>query len=1169
MNIRPKNTILFAQTGVKFSQNNLRGANWRQQVFNNYRQHLLDQLAKYGEAQDYGQWLNEMQSRHANIYNLAGGENGNWENIAYKNDLVGQYQQDYRGGLGNDGQYKRFGTTQINPDDKYDFNQTGIKTNQGTRYNIANPPSRTSGDYSREGYNYKVDNLYSAITDDRRLLGRKGDWDENSEEYKQWQKDLNSRGWETYLDTNDNYYKLRPLAAEPDKPATAATPQEQEQEKQREKINEILGKEKIDKESFWNKLGQGFNKIAPDLLDTIRLAGNMINNQRVYNESMKAIKPNLQQSYHTYRQVVGDEATKQAYYKRAVQGEQRAARPFTSDADRQIAYMNEAKRIGDELRAQGDLADNQRIRETSAESSAHLDSNKERDTAVANSNITEFNKADAAKHQLTAQKYAADWTNLEQYLMGRQYKLEKEKAKQKELEDQLTLLDTKESLLGNTQLREYRDLADKAYTDYINYSGKDENEKASLKNKYEEAIKKYQLLSIQVTRDNLKKQYGVYSAKEGTKIEKKRKDESLKYLYKTSKDVVEHFRKMSKMTDDSRTKTLPKPIKLPSHPKKFQYGGLAPFTVYRPIGVGGEEAYKQSVESGSSSKSSKDTAAKDKLDMIKELFKQVQGLPIDVSKVYQEISGVLNKAKAFGEELSTDDLASMYLNVMNRMSQLKYSQEAFEKAKSLATSNEALNEIAVGVHGEMVLQDLETGKVKIGTIADWQKSNKKLNPLTNDQILELRAKSPNMVFNDDILGIVNNGVGINKVSAQIKSLAATIGSSTEKIEGISQVESNKVKAGIQILAGTSGTPDGYYKVSTDQKNSAENVRAALNYIYSMLPNNYKTLLEIHSDGKGRELIANFLSSQVSDYVKQDISPLTGKASSSKDNDKESSEGLKLDAATALITGKGYQTEIELNPGSSYSVKALGRFTEFQKQGGGNMGAGTTMQEATESTLNGTLDWNKATIGGSKIIPTAYSQVILNNGEVAGVDLPVDPNNPDTPNFEMLKQLEELDKQLKLNNIEDNEQNWQKVNDLCDKLGIPHKYDSSGKLNQLTWKRFAAFQVTTPDTALVDKNVILDMVGVANDQERELYNGFIQQKTKDKNFELSDTFLGIFGHKDELYKGTVFVPVKESIVAAAISGGQHIHMSQATDLELRERGYDPNKINSYKKSEYSL
>ena len=271
MNIRPKNNkILYADTGVKFSQNNLRGANWRQQVFNNYRQHLLDQLTKYGEKQDYGQWLNEMQSRHANIYSLAGGKNGNWENIAYKNDLVGQYQQDYRGGLGNDGQYKRFGSVSINPEDKYDFNQTGIKTNQGTRYNIANPPSRTSGDYSRDGYNYKVDNLYSAITDDRRLLGRKGDWDEASEEYKQWQKDLNARGWETYLDS-DNYYKLRRLP-NPDPKINPSTGQNPSQETNQRTGGGIPVGQKADPESLWSKIGANLNKIAPDLLDALRLA---------------------------------------------------------------------------------------------------------------------------------------------------------------------------------------------------------------------------------------------------------------------------------------------------------------------------------------------------------------------------------------------------------------------------------------------------------------------------------------------------------------------------------------------------------------------------------------------------------------------------------------------------------------------------------------------------------------------------------------------------------------------------------------------------------------------------------------------------------------------------------------------------------------------------------
>ena len=1164
MNIRPKNNkILYADTGVKFSQNNLRGANWRQQVFNNYRQHLLDQLAKYGEARDYGDWLNEMQSRHANIYNLAGGENGNWENVAYKNDLVGQYQQDYRGGLGNDGQYKRFGTTQINPDDKYDFNQTGIKTNQSTRYNIANPPSRTSGDYSREGYNYKVDNLYSAITDDRRLLGRKGDWDENSEEYKQWQKDLNSKGWETYLDTKDNYYKLRRLAAEPDKPATS-----KEQEKQKEKINGIIGEEKVDKESLWQKLGQGFSKIAPDLLDTLRLAGNMINNQRVYDESMKAIKPNLQQSYHTYRQVTGDEATKQAYYKRAVQGEQRAARPFTSDADRQVAYMNEAKRIGDELRAQGDLADNQRIRETSAESSAHLDANRERDTAVANSNITEMNKADAAKHQLTAQKYSADWTNLEQYLMGRQYKLEKEKARQKELEDQLSLLDTKESLLGNTQLKEYRDLADKAYYDYLKYEGKDENEKASLKAKYEEAIKRYQLLNIQLTRENLKKQYGgIYSAKEGTKIEKKRKDDSLKYLYKTSRDVVEHFRKMSKMTDDSRTKTLPKPIKLPSHPKKFQYGGLAPFTIYRPLGVGGEEAYKQSVESGSSSKSSKDTAAKDKLDMIKELFKQVQGLPIDVSRVYQEISGVLNKAKAFGEELSTDDIASMYLNVMNRMSQLKYSQDAFEKAKALATSNEALNEIAVGVHGEMVLQDTDSGKVKIGTLQDWIKSDKKLNPLTNDQILELRAKSPNMVFNDDILGIVNNGVGINKVSAQIKSLAATIGSSTEKLEGISQVESNKIKAGLRILAGTSGTPDGYYKVSTDQKDSTENVKAALNYIYNMLPNNYRTLLEIHSDGKGKELIANFLNSQVSDYVKQDISPLTGKAS-----DKEKDTTNDMLPSVAFFNGLGEKDSFVIQDKTGDGLRINTISTPITSKGYST--GSITLSKLESSDFGGQLLMNQATMGDSLISSIGRNNLIV-DGRIYQAELPIDKEAKNQgiikPDLKFLKNIEIADEKLRQMGIDKSDpKNIPTINKVYQENGLPVLYTISDNKPVITseYARFAIVNGVGTEEAFGENPEFNDGVReITGEKERQQFETLMQQQSGNSKYKLDNgigiSALGLTFGETKLYQGTVYIPMVTSNLSALAGTGYKAKGSEYNEIEALQQAADAARQKGFK------
>ena len=77
-------------------------------------------------------------------------------------------------------------------------------------------------------------------------------------------------------------------------------------------------------------------------------------------------------------------------------------------------------------------------------------------------------------------------------------------------------------------------------------------------------------------------------AKEEQKITKKHKDTSDKFLYKTSRDIVEHFRKMSKMTDDSRIKNFTKTNKTNFILRSIQLGGVAPFTVYRPLGAGGE-----------------------------------------------------------------------------------------------------------------------------------------------------------------------------------------------------------------------------------------------------------------------------------------------------------------------------------------------------------------------------------------------------------------------------------------------------------------------------------------------------------------------------------------------------------------------------------------------------
>ena len=83
--------------------------------------------------------------------------------------------------------------------------------------------------------------------------------------------------------------------------------------------------------------------------------------------------------------------------------------------------------------------------------------------------------------------------------------------------------------------------------------------------------------------------------------------------------------------------------------------------------------------------------------------------------------------------------------------------------------------------------------------------------------------------------------------------------------------------------------------------------------------------------------------------------------------------------------------------------------------------------------------------------------------------------------------------------------------------------------------------------------------VEYDNVRDQYEQIIQKDNK--NYKLGSGFLG-FG-KQALYQGTVFVPINSNYVASALSGGQNISMQDATNLELKERGYDQQKIATYK------
>lgn len=925
-----------------------------------------------------------------------------------------------------------------------------------------------------------------------------------------------------------------------------------------------------------NTLREGFSKIAPDLLKAGRLALGLNTNRRMYEEQLKASEPQLQGSYHTYRQVVGDEGTKQAYYRRAAEGETRAAQPWTSDSDRQMAYNMEARRVGNELRAQGDLADNQEIRRTSDESNQHQWQNIARDNQIANHNYLARLQAEAQKHLLASNRLAADYTSLNNYLLG--YETERERAKQEanNLATQAYMLDSENKLLNDSSYQalysKVQDEYNKALERHTNANGDIDYIAARNDPEFKKAQLAFQNRQYQMRRQQLLDLYNIRTnrgflgfAKNGMKVTFKTKDD---LLYKTAKDAVDHYRRMVKMSDSSMLRSFKKPIKLVGPPKstvKMQTGGVAPFVVYTPAPSGVETSTSSQVDNSlARQQAAASTKKSDKgdstLDVIKDLFKGLEGLPADVNGVYKNMQAFLERSRALGTEIDADDLASIYLQNMQQINNIKFSKNNYDAAYKHAESMDALDEFAVNDAGQFLAQNTN-GDLEYKSWEEIKKGG--WNPLTNNQVLNIRAYSKEYMLGKgdmSLLTVVNKGIGVTKIAEFIKSNMPKLGSDEQTIEGYTKKQSNDIAQGFQQLL--QDAPDGEFKWQKKTEEQKKQIQAAFGYMKAILPKNMRAILKAHADTQGittDQMLASLLAANASSTNDLTFDAVTGKAAKGTNGSGGSDKGeLKLDAASALISGVGYSTPIEFNTGSSYAVTVNARESVLQKHSGENMGNGITLQDATQSTLSGVLDWNKATIGGSRIIPTAYSHILINNGEVAGVDLPVG-SDKSVPNFEMLKQLEKLDDELLKSGIQDVPENWQQVNQLCQKLGIPNKYTGPGKLNTHNWNRFAAIQGITDDKALVDKNVILDMLGRANNDVRDLYEEVMKSKPGNSKFKLDSGWFS----KTELYQGTIFIPIKQDYVQAALSGGQDISVPKATDLKLKQMGYDQAKAATYK------
>ena len=381
--------VIKAQTGVKFGQN----ANWYTGVFLPSLDHILEGL---GKNKDYYLWLNGMQSAHSKLYKSAG---TNWQNIAYRDNAVGDYQNKYKSGYNGE-----WGDNTIG------YNSLGIQNAQNLGMFDVSGRKRTSGDWSNK--QYTTDNLYSGITDYRRLLGRKGDY--TPEQLKEVQEKFKNKGFDFYLDSDD-YYKLRPLSAltglnQPINIPTVESSLSETPElaKNPSAVDLTRGKEKDD-------LNKGQIKM-PDLTGVGRLFLSLHTNRKIENILKNANRPYLINTYERYSPVTGAFSEMQLRNRQAADLRRQANRPFTSDSRLQLAGKLEADRQARDLEYQGFLADDKEIKRTQEAALARQEDNMARRSQVANVNrksILDKIKEDA---QIEVSRRLSDYQGIDNFL---------------------------------------------------------------------------------------------------------------------------------------------------------------------------------------------------------------------------------------------------------------------------------------------------------------------------------------------------------------------------------------------------------------------------------------------------------------------------------------------------------------------------------------------------------------------------------------------------------------------------------------------------------------------------------------------------------------------------------------------------------------------------------
>ena len=606
---------------------------------------------------------------------------------------------------------------------------------------------------------------------------------------------------------------------------------------------------------------------------------------------------------------------------------------------------------------------------------------------------------------------------------------------------------------------------------------------------------------------------------------------------------------------------------------KFQQGGSAipPLVSYQPVMVtnNGASETASTVGSSKSSEESSDLTDKDLLKMLEKL----DGLPNDMQALTQVLSNFYIDQQ-YSPFPNTANIASRYLQALQMMRTANFNRKQYDNAFNIVSNNGGINELAINEKGFLICVN-DKGDFKylkpeqLAQTTDYQ-------PVTNSELLRLRAYNPELAGDNRILGVVANGIGIDSVIKYIKDSISNLGTTDTSQQGYISTQQGQIITGIQTLTKAiqtasqngikfDGTTQDLYQYKIINKTQKEQADAALKYIYTTLPENAKTLLKTRTDSgtdqDAQKLIATIISSQI-DYTNQyDIELKAGKTAqkASKDTsgtkDATEQETSFLSNIQQSIGGSTQGMTIDTGTGIQMTVEGS-YYPQVTKPNGDAITDTSMSQMLADSHLMSLIKNNKSiTYGDQKITPEQLKNITYNNTGVLRANLPIKSDG--TVNLDLLVQYQQAEAEMNATN------DPQKRGEILKKHGLSDLLKSNGTPDE---KKFGAFIVAegyTTERNGIKKSDFVKYIKDPSDEQIDLIKRSLTTGTgKDKQTPEIDTFSYfnpldyIFG-VDDIFKAAVYIPISSNQLTAITGANQHIDYDEAMNLEQKYQSFEKN------------